>query len=110
MDGGIITIFSIVLTGFGLFGTWTFTGLSKSIEKLEIKNSELNKKIDFLQKENTSLGYFLNSFFFKFSITANKNNVKVDQQITDLITDSQKELANIIDYFKKEKEKEKEKL
>ena len=102
MDNGVLLT---ILGAFGALGTWTFTGLNESIKKLEIKNTELNKKIDFLQKENTSLGYFLNSFFFKFSITANKNNVKVDQQITDLITDSQKELANIINYFKNEKEK-----
>ena len=111
MDNGILTLFTLILTGFGIFGGWTFKSLDESVKKLEIKNTELNAKIDFLQKENNSLGQFLNSFFFNFSITANKNNVRVDPQITDLIRNSQKELANIIDYFEREKiEREKNKI
>ena len=105
MDNGNLTLFTLILTGFGIFGGWTFKSLDDSVKKLENRNTELNAKIDFLQKENNSLGQFLNNFFFKFSITANKNNVRVDPQITDLISNSQKELANIIDYFEREKNK-----
>lgn len=97
---GFFGVFTLILTGFGIFGGWTFNKFTEDIKELKSQNQNLNTKLDFLQRENTSLGQFLNSFLLRFSITANKNSVKVDQQITDLITNSQKELDEIINFFK----------